>query len=295
MLASTIYTLVLIFGSSICAVPTRVNKVECEPLFERSALDSNPTIKKPILVMDLDNTVYDCAKPKYSIKTYKKFLGNAIELSFPPAKEDKEKDDEDDDEEEDEDVFKCMLVLRPGIKNFLDSMVEYYDLAAFTMATKTFADRAISALKLDKYFPEDRRIYRENYPDMKGKDLSVFCVDLSQIILIDDQKDNFNANTMTITTAHGSTFKHGSNGIEITPFDANEYIDIVTAHPKFFFDYEDFDQSAFELFDFLKYALREAAEKRIDLRKVVFGYHKHIFDYQLGRLNDKIVSLKFDK
>lgn len=294
MLASTIYTLVFIFGSSICAVPSHRNKAECEPLFQRSVLDSNPAIKKPILVMDLDRTVYDCAEPKYSIKTYKKFLGNAIELSFAPAEERKKKYEDDDDDEEDKDVFKCMLVLRPGIKDFLDSMVEHYDLAAFTKATKEFADTAISALKLDEYFPEDRRVYRDTYPKMNGKDLTVFCVDLSQIILIDDQKNNFKANTMTITTAKGQTIKHGSNGIEVLPFDANEFIDIMTTNPKFFFDYEDYDQSTFELLEFLQRDLRQAAEKRIDLRKVVFKYHREEFDYQLERLNDKIVALRFD-
>ena len=86
---------------------------------------------------------------------------------------------------------KYFVQKRPGLDLFLTEISMFYDLALFTAAKKTYADKILDVLGYSCLIPESKRFYRDSClrdPSSTSyrKDLRVVSHDLSQIILLDD-------------------------------------------------------------------------------------------------------------
>ena len=88
---------------------------------------------------------------------------------------------------------KGVLQIRPGLFEFLNGIVKFYELVIFTSSTQDYADHMINLIEQEKiYF--DYRLYR-NHTTIIGrdfvKDLSKLGRDLSRIIIVDNMTQNF--------------------------------------------------------------------------------------------------------
>ena len=88
---------------------------------------------------------------------------------------------------------KGVLQIRPGLFEFLNGIVKFYELVIFTSSTQDYADHMINLIEQEKiYF--DYRLYR-NHTTIIGrdfvKDLSKLGRDLSRIIIVDNMAQNF--------------------------------------------------------------------------------------------------------
>ena len=88
---------------------------------------------------------------------------------------------------------KGVLQFRPGLFEFLNGIVKFYELVIFTSSTQDYADHMINLIEQEKiYF--DYRLYR-NHTTIIGrdfvKDLSKLGRDLSRIIIVDNMAQNF--------------------------------------------------------------------------------------------------------
>ena len=87
----------------------------------------------------------------------------------------------------------CSLILRPGIKEFLEEMNKYYELIIFTGSTQEYANLLIDAIEEDKiYFIQ--RLYRNHLIIVDNeftKDLSRIGRPLDKIIIVDNKPQNF--------------------------------------------------------------------------------------------------------
>lgn len=115
-------------------------------------------------------------------------------------------EDEEDEEDEDEDEDKKMI-LRPGLFEFLDNLIELKcELIVFTSSNKNYADKIIDEIeKNKKYFK--KRLYRENCVLIGAayvKDISKLGRELSKVIIIDNDLACF--------------YLQPENGILIKPF-----------------------------------------------------------------------------
>ena len=99
-----------------------------------------------------------------------------------------------------------ILQIRPGLTEFLEEIVKYYELILFTSATQDYADALIDAVEKEKiYF--DHRLYREYTVILDNdfvKDLSRIGRPLDKIIIVDNMPQNFRLQK--------------ENGIMIKPF-----------------------------------------------------------------------------
>ena len=140
-------------------------------------------------------------------------------IGFDKKENDEESEEyEEDEEDEDEDEDKKMI-LRPGLFEFLDNLIELKcELIVFTSSNKNYADKIIDEIeKNKKYFK--KRLYRENCVLIGAayvKDISKLGRDLSKVIIIDNDLACF--------------FLQPENGILIKPFlvdNINEKRDII--------------------------------------------------------------------
>jgi len=85
------------------------------------------------------------------------------------------------------------LRVRPGLFEFLDTVVKYYELVIFTAATQDYADPILDAIeRRKKYF--DFRLYRQHtiiIDEDFVKDLSRIGRDLKKTIIVDNLPQNF--------------------------------------------------------------------------------------------------------
>ena len=107
-----------------------------------------------------------------------------------------------------------VVMIRPGVPEFLEEVGKYYELILFTTSTQEYADLLIDAIEEDKiYF--DHRLYREHAIIIDNefvKDLTKIGRPLDKIIIIDDMPQNFKLQK--------------ENGIIIRPFWGEDYNDV---------------------------------------------------------------------
>ena len=91
-----------------------------------------------------------------------------------------------------------ILYLRPYLENFLEVIKDYYEIIAFTSASRDYADIALDLIEKNqkkKYFSE--RLYREHTTQIGAKyikELSKLGRDLSKIIIVDNLSQCFKMN-----------------------------------------------------------------------------------------------------
>ena len=144
---------------------------------------------------------------------------------------------------------KNIFILRPGLRKFLHSLTEYYELIVFTTGIKEYADQIINFIEKDeKYF--SYRLYRESATFLNEqyyKDLNKLGRDLKKIIIVDDKEINMELQE--------------ENGIIIKPF--------ITEN--------DEGKNDFILYDLINILVRIAKDKPDDIRKSLKIYRNEIY------------------
>ena len=144
---------------------------------------------------------------------------------------------------------KNIFILRPGLRKFLHSLTEYYELIVFTTGIKEYADQIINFIEKDeKYF--SYRLYRESATFLNEqyyKDLNKLGRDIKKIIIVDDKEINMELQE--------------ENGIIIKPF--------ITEN--------DEGKNDFILYDLINILVRIAKEKPDDIRKSLKIYRNEIY------------------
>ena len=142
------------------------------------------------------------------------------------------------------------ILLRPGLRDFLHSLLPYYELIIFTTGLKEYADQIIKFIEKDeKYF--SYRLYRQNATFINEnyyKDLNNLGRDLKKTIIVDDKPINIKLQK--------------ENGIIIKPFiigDENNGDDFI-------------------LFDLIRVLVRIAKERPDDVRKSLKMYREEIYN-----------------
>ena len=90
------------------------------------------------------------------------------------------------------DSEKSLLLIRPGAKEFLKSMSEFFEIVVFTAGMKDYADWVLNILDPEGLI--SHRLYRDHCTFKQGyllKDLSLLGRDLSRILIVDNIEDNF--------------------------------------------------------------------------------------------------------
>ena len=143
-----------------------------------------------------------------------------------------------------------LIILRPGLREFLHSLLPYYELIIFTTGIKEYADQILNFIEIDeKYF--SYRLYRQNATIVNEnyyKDLNKLGRDIKKIIIVDDKKVS-----MELQEA---------NGIIIKPFIFNP----------------DKPNEDFILFDLIRVLIRIAKEKPDDVRESLKNYRFEIYN-----------------
>ena len=144
---------------------------------------------------------------------------------------------------------KNIFILRPGLRKFLHSLTEYYELIVFTTGIKEYADQIINFIEKDeKYF--SYRLYRESATFLNEqyyKDLNKLGRDLKKIIIVDDKEINMELQE--------------ENGIIIKPF--------ITEN--------DEGKNDIILFELINILVRIAKDKPDDIRKSLKIYRNEIY------------------
>ena len=86
-----------------------------------------------------------------------------------------------------------VIIPRPGLKQFLREMNKIYEIIIFTSATSFYADPILNSVDKKQHFFKNR-LYRKHTVFINNvyvKDLSKLGRDLSKIIIIDNQPENF--------------------------------------------------------------------------------------------------------
>ena len=142
------------------------------------------------------------------------------------------------------------ILLRPGLRDFLHSLLPYYELIIFTTGLKEYADKIIQFIEKDeKYF--SYRLYRQNASFINEnycKDLNKLGRDLKRTIIVDDKPINIKLQK--------------ENGIIIKPFiigDENNGDDFI-------------------LFDLIRVLIRIAKERPDDVRESLKMYREEIYN-----------------
>ena len=142
------------------------------------------------------------------------------------------------------------IILRPGLREFLHSLLPFYELIIFTTGIKEYADQILNFIEIDeKYF--SYRLYRQNATIVNEnyyKDLNKLGRDIKKIIIVDDKKVS-----MELQEA---------NGIIIKPFIFNP----------------DKPNEDFILFDLIRVLIRIAKEKPDDVRESLKNYRFEIYN-----------------
>ena len=140
------------------------------------------------------------------------------------------------------------IILRPGLRDFLHSLLPYYELIVFTTGIKEYADQILNFIENEeKYF--SYRLYRQNATIFKEnycKDLNKLGRDIKKTIIVDDKKIS-----MELQEA---------NGIMIKPFVFNS----------------DNHNDDYILFDLIRILIRIAKEKPDDVRVSLKCYRDEI-------------------
>jgi len=142
------------------------------------------------------------------------------------------------------------FILRPGLREFLHSLIPYYELIVFTTGIKEYADQIINFIEKDeKYF--SYRLYRESATFLNEqyyKDLNKLGRDLKKIIIVDDKQINMKLQE--------------ENGIIIKPF--------ITENEE--------GKNDFILYDLINILTKIAKDKPNDIRESLKKYKNEIYN-----------------
>ena len=143
------------------------------------------------------------------------------------------------------------IFLRPGCRDFLHSLLPYYELILFTSSIKEYADQIINFIQIkEKYFTYC--LYRENtilITDFFFKDINKLGRDIKKIIIIDDKIDNIELQS--------------ENGIAIKPY---------------IIDRNNPQDNDYVLYDLQRILLRIAKENPDDIRESLRIYKSEIIN-----------------
>ncbi|KAI7639320.1 hypothetical protein KC318_g22495, partial [Hortaea werneckii] len=82
------------------------------------------------------------------------------------------------------------IKLRPGLKEFLQTISQYYELHIYTMATRAYAKEISNIVDPDHKLFADRILSRDENGSMNSKNLKrLFPVDTKMVVIIDDRGD----------------------------------------------------------------------------------------------------------
>ncbi|CAK4032178.1 RNA polymerase II subunit A C-terminal domain phosphatase [Lecanosticta acicola] len=82
------------------------------------------------------------------------------------------------------------IKLRPGLKEFLNTMSEYYEMHIYTMGTRAYAENIARIIDPERKVFGDRILSRDESGSMTAKNLRrLFPVDTKMVIIIDDRAD----------------------------------------------------------------------------------------------------------
>lgn len=99
---------------------------------------------------------------------------------------------------------------RPGLDEFLKVATEKFDVYVFTFAQREYAEPILD--EVCPFIPREHRFYRESCRVEKGaimKDLEIFGRPETDVILVDDNKDNmkfYPKNTILVPSWWGSPY-----------------------------------------------------------------------------------------
>ncbi|MCJ1285032.1 Carboxy-terminal domain (CTD) phosphatase [Xylographa opegraphella] len=97
------------------------------------------------------------------------------------------------------------IKLRPGLKDFLDSVSNLYELHIYTMGTRAYAQNIAKLIDPDRRIFGDRILSRDESGSLVAKNLQrLFPVDTKMVVIIDDR---------------GDVWKWNENLIKVTPYD----------------------------------------------------------------------------
>ena len=97
------------------------------------------------------------------------------------------------------------IKLRPGLKDFLDSVSTLYELHIYTMGTRAYAQNIANLIDPDRRIFGDRILSRDESGSLVAKNLQrLFPVDTKMVVIIDDR---------------GDVWKWNENLIKVTPYD----------------------------------------------------------------------------
>ena len=140
------------------------------------------------------------------------------------------------------------IILRPGLRTFLHSLLPFYELIIFTTGTKEYADQIINFIEIEeKYF--SYRLYRQNATFLNEnyyKNLNKLGRDIKKIIIVDDKAINIKLQE--------------DNGIIIKPFLVENY------------------NNDYILFDLIRVLIRIAKDKPDDIRERLKIYRDEIYN-----------------
>ena len=91
-----------------------------------------------------------------------------------------------------EEENRAYVQVRPYADFFLNEMAKYFELVIFTAAAEDYADIVLN--ELDKNKVINYKLYRKHTEQINGvfiKDLSKLGRDLTKILIVDNNKDNF--------------------------------------------------------------------------------------------------------
>jgi Dullard-like phosphatase family protein len=96
--------------------------------------------------------------------------------------------------------FGDYFLVRPGVKEFLEEMVKYYEIVIFTSSPKSYADNILDKIDINNEF-FSYRLYRKHVIYENGnsvKKLSMIGRDLNKIVFVDNLKSNakYNPNNL---------------------------------------------------------------------------------------------------
>lgn len=98
------------------------------------------------------------------------------------------------------------IKMRPGLKEFLEHVVEKYELHVYTMGTRAYAQQIAKIIDPERKLFGDRIISRDENGSLTAKTLSrLFPVDTKMVVIIDDRADVWPRNR--------------SNLIKVVPYD----------------------------------------------------------------------------
>ncbi|EME42476.1 hypothetical protein DOTSEDRAFT_73343 [Dothistroma septosporum NZE10] len=82
------------------------------------------------------------------------------------------------------------IKLRPGLKEFLTTMSQYYEMHIYTMGTRAYAENIAKIIDPDRSVFGDRILSRDESGSMQAKNLKrLFPVDTKMVVIIDDRAD----------------------------------------------------------------------------------------------------------